>query len=286
MEVVIFLLFYIGLNIFLSSLTVPFPLSDTGTVRYNTTPYMTATLILLNVVIFAFWLGGDWLGLLSARNEFEATVSYTNYTRTMGTYGFRHEFLTEAMSIGAFTSFTGMFMHAEIMHILGNMIFLWAFGRRVEDACGPWRFLVFYLLAGTVSNIGSALLITVNGDVPMIGASGAIFGVMGAYLLLFPTARMDCLWVPAMVIKVVLAVFGLRDEDEKSWRWTVRLPAIFVVVLYVGFNIFPTFETAQTGELEGYSNYIAHMTGFLSAIVIFLFVRKDLLTRYFSGRAI
>jgi membrane associated rhomboid family serine protease len=286
MEVVIFLLFYIGLNIFLSSLTVPFPLSDTGTVRYNTTPYMTAILILLNVVIFAFWLGGDWLGLLSARNEFEATVSYTNYTRTMGTYGFRHEFLTEAMSIGAFTSFTGMFMHAEIMHILGNMIFLWAFGRRVEDACGPWRFLVFYLLAGTVSNIGSALLITVNGDVPMIGASGAIFGVMGAYLLLFPTARMDCLWVPAMVIKVVLAVFGLRDEDEKSWRWTVRLPAIFVVVLYVGFNIFPTFETAQTGELEGYSNYIAHMTGFLSAIVIFLFVRKDLLTRYFSGRAI
>ena len=83
---------------------------------------------------------------------------------------------------------TSIFLHGDPFHLIGNMLFLWVFGRRVEDACGPTRFLLFYLLAGTSADLITALVLP-SEDIPGIGASGAIFGVMGAYLLLFPDGR-------------------------------------------------------------------------------------------------
>jgi membrane associated rhomboid family serine protease len=91
------------------------------------------------------------------------------------------------------TVFTSMFMHGSWAHIIGNMWFLWIFGDNVEDMMGRAKYLVFYLLCGVAAAM-SQVLTQVNSDVPMVGASGAIAGVLGAYLMLFPRARVRCLF--------------------------------------------------------------------------------------------
>lgn len=286
MEILMIFLILTLVNLLLGSLVVPFPVSDSGTVRYNTIPYATIGLIAANCLLFVVWQAPDLITLIGARGELESFNAQVNYARKIGTYGFRADFLREGLSIGAFTTFTSTFMHADFTHLTGNMIFLWAFGRRVEDACGPWRFLVFYLFAGTVAALGYAILAP-RDMLPTIGASGAIFGVMGAYLLLFPGARMNCLWVIGIGLKIILRFMGrLSGEKPGPFRWTVQLPAFFVLVLYAGFNVLPTFQTIEEGRITGGVNVVAHMTGFLSALAIFLFVRKDLLMRYVSGRAL
>lgn len=288
MAIIIAILLYVAFSLFLSAITVPLPVNDRGTVRYNSIPYATIGLIFVNVVVFLAFQAPDLVKYATSEpgslDEFNAVF---HYQQTVVNYGFRGLYLREGYSIGAFTSFTSMFMHSDFSHLIGNMIFLWAFGRRLEDACGPWRFVVFYLIAGLVANMGTAIL-AANADLPGIGASGAIFGVMGGYLLLFPFAWMGCLWVPAIVLRFALRAFMrlIGEKPEGDFHWTIQIPALIVVGLYIGFNVLPTFKTIESGDLIGGVNYVAHMLGFLSAILIFLFVRKDLLTRYASGRAL
>jgi membrane associated rhomboid family serine protease len=283
-ELIIEFLIVFIINILLGALTVPFPLSDTGTVRYNTMPYMTMTLIAINTVVFLVWQAPDYITAVGSDNQFEAYTAVISYYEKLLLYGFRTGLIERRESVGGFVTFTSMFMHGDFSHLLGNMVFLWAFGRRVEDACGPWRFGLFYLLAGMVSTLGYGFL-NPGEDIPGIGASGAIFGVMGAYLLLFPTARMTSLWLPIIPLRWFwIDILQLGREGETGLRWTVQIPALLILVMYAAFNIIPTFQSLDTGEWVGGANYIAHVTGFLSAITIFLFVRKDLLVRYFAGR--
>lgn len=288
MAVIIFILIFSVFSLLYSALFVPMPVNDKGTVRYNSTPYATIALIFANVVVFLAFQAPDLIAYLtSPENSVEQFTAIVNYQNTVVNYGFRGLYLREGYSIGAFTTFTSIFMHADFNHLIGNMVFLWAFGRRLEDACGPWRYVVFYIVAGVIANMGTAIL-AINTDLPSVGASGAIYGLMGGYLLLFPFAWMGSLWIPAIVIRFFLRTFRwiIGDKPEDGFSWTIQVPAIIVVVLYVGFNVLPTFETIETGQLSGGVNYVAHLTGFLSAITIFLFVRKDLFTRYFSRRAL
>lgn len=287
MAVLLIILLLVLLSIFLSSVVIPFPVNDSGTVRYNTLPFVTGGLIAINTLVFALFQAPDLIDYLLATNEIDEFNAIYSFARTIGTYGFRESFVREGESIGAFTTFTSTFMHSDFNHLISNMIFLWAFGRRVEDACGPWRFLMFYLFAGMVATMGYAILTSANSDLPGIGASGAIFGVMGAYLLLFPSATMNCLWGIALGLRFLLELFQrFIGEKPASFRWTTSIPAFFVLALYAGFNVLPTFRTIREGDLVGGVNYVAHLTGFLSAITIFLFVRKDLLTRYWAGRTL
>lgn len=287
MDIFLVVLLFVLIQLFISAFTIPLPLNDSGTVRYNTIPYTTISLIVLNTVIFMAWQFPDLYRYIGAQTPFDEYDAIISYVEKIGTYGFRATFLRDGVSIGAFTTFTSTFMHADLSHLIGNMVFLWAFGRRVEDACGPWRFLLFYLVAGMVAAMGFAILAPNDGDVPGIGASGAIFGVMGAYLILFPGAKMGCLWVLGIILRGAVGILTrLIGEKPGPFKWTINLPAIVVLVLYAGFNLVPTFRTVQEGTLVGGVNYVAHMTGFLSALLIFFFVRKDLLMRYFSGRAL
>ncbi len=289
-----FILFIFFLDVLFSlafaSLFTPLPLYDSGTVRYKSFAWMTLTLIGINTLIFCFWQLPDLFTIVSSQDPDNLTMgeaqAFYGYVGKIWTYGFRPIFLQDGQSIGAFTTFTSMFMHANFTHLIGNMIFLWAFGRRLEDACGPWRFLLFYLLAGMVATMGAAFLVSVNSDVPGIGASGAISGVMGGYLLLFPGARMECLWLIISIPRSIINRFLRLMGGEAKYKSTIKLPAIVVVLLFVASDIIETFTTAQTGELIGGVNYVAHATGFLAAITIFLFVRKDLAVRYFAGRSI
>lgn len=283
------------LQLVISSFILPMPFSDTGTVRYRTLPYITILLIITNSLIFIALQAPNLYQGFAAMDEGDYANGYkmlSDYVQQVWTYGFRTSYMRWGLSIGGFTTFTSMFMHADMWHLLGNMIFLWTFGRRVEDACGPWRYLMFYLLAGMVANLGSGLLNPSELDRPSIGASGAIAGVMGAYLLLFPGAQVNCLWGLGSLIRwpivVIAHVIGFPRNlrEAPMWRWTVRIPAWTFLFYFLIRELLPSFEVIQQGkELSGVNN-LAHLMGFLAALTIVLFARKDLVMRFFSGRTV
>jgi membrane associated rhomboid family serine protease len=162
---------------------------------------------------------------------------------------------------GAVSNLTAMFLHGGFLHLLGNMLALWVFGRRVEDACGSIRFVAFYLLAGTMANV-LFILVQHNSDVPGVGASGAIFGLMGAYLLLYPGGR-----IRTLIIWII-----------PFWP---RIRAIWIVLYFVSIQIVPAIQIL-TGEAEYSVNHWAHLGGFFSAVFVLLFLRPEAYARYLS----
>jgi membrane associated rhomboid family serine protease len=151
------------------------------------------------------------------------------------------------------TPFTSMFLHASWMHLLGNLLFLWIYGDNVEDALGHGRYALFYAACGT-----AAVLIQAWGDprsaYPIIGASGAISGVLGAYLLLFPRAR---------VLTLVLLPFFLT---------TVRVPAMLLLLLWFAVQLLS--DAALTGDAS--VAFRAHIGGFVAGMLLVpLFKRRD-----------
>ena len=269
-------------NLFLS-LFVPLPFNDTGEIRYKSYPWGTTLIILINCAVFIWWQAPDIM-LMDYGNEQEYYQGFWGYIEKAYTYGAQRNLVIYQEGIGAFSTFTGIFMHGSFRHLISNMIFLWAFGRRVEDACGTWRFILFYLFVGTMSTMGNNIIITEDPGTS-IGASGAVSGLMGAYMFLFTGTRIGCLW-PSLSILRIVPVTILRWIGIKrfSRKFLVNIPAFIVLILYVGSDIFSTIESAQTRNMPGHIDYVAHGAGFLSAITIFLFVRKDLFMRYVSGR--
>jgi membrane associated rhomboid family serine protease len=252
----------------------PLPIADTTRVRYRTVPWITLTLIAINVAVWfhteVYLLNygapfGTPFGLMSAQR-----VSHLVY----GNVPFA---VQEQQGLAAFSAITSMFMHAPgymicipfSWHLFGNMIFLFAFGRRLEDACGPWRFLLFYLVAGLIA--GAASVVIRGGTpfdrlIPGIGASGAIAGVMGAFLILFPGTRITT--IPLIGIIPIPIRF--------------RIPAVLYLVWWLAQQVLPAMETIQ-GEASYTTDFVAHLAGFFAGLLIFLFVRKDLLYRYMTG---
>ena len=152
------------------------------------------------------------------------------------------------------TLVTSMFMHGGWMHIIGNMLYLWIFGNNVEDAMGHIRFIVFYLVCGLAAVLAHALP-GPESTVPMIGASGAISGVLGAYLLLYPHARV-----------LVAIPFGFIIQ-------TFYLPAVAVLGLWFVIQLLNSATTAAEG---GGVAWGAHIGGFVAGMLLVpLFKRRD-----------
>ncbi len=150
------------------------------------------------------------------------------------------------------TVFTSMFLHGGWMHLIGNMLYMWIFANNVEDSMGHLRFIVFYLLAGVVAVLAQSLP-DVSSQVPMIGASGAISGVLGAYLMLFPRAR---------VLVLIPLGFFLK---------TLYLPAAVVLGFYFVLQVVMTAITPEGGGIA----FAAHLGGFVAgAALIPLFKRR------------
>jgi membrane associated rhomboid family serine protease len=145
------------------------------------------------------------------------------------------------------TIFTSMFLHGGIMHLVGNMLYLWIFGNNIEDSMGHVRFAIFYLLCGIAAALGQAWMHP-DSQIPMIGASGAISGVLGAYLLLFPHAR---------VLTVV--PLGLYSQ-------MIRLPALLVLGFWFVMQIFSS--AAAGGGDQGGVAWFAHIGGFVAGMVL------------------
>jgi rhomboid family protein len=156
------------------------------------------------------------------------------------------------------TAFTAMFMHGGLLHLGGNMLFLWIFGNNVEDSMGRVKFVIFYLLGGLAA-LGGQILVGPGSDIPTLGASGAIAAVLGGYLLLFPKAR---------VVTVIFIVFFFT---------ILELPALLVLGLwFLQQALFGYFDLAQPSGGGGGVAYFAHIGGFVFGL---------LTIRFFAGRA-
>ncbi|PYR91147.1 MAG: rhomboid family intramembrane serine protease [Acidobacteria bacterium] len=183
---------------------------------------------------------------------------------------FLHELLLPSVALELFTQhyalipawfswptvFTSMFLHAGFWHVLPNMVYLWIFGDNVEDRLGHGRYLVFYVATGVMAAIAQ-LAINPNSTVPMIGASGAIAGVMGAYFVLYPQSR------------VLTAVFVLIFFD------VVEIPAIFFLGLWFLLQLLSGVGSLGVSNAAGGGTaFFAHIGGFVAGVIVGLIVRS------------
>lgn len=202
------------------------PIGDDDSAR-RTTPVVTYALIVINVLFF--------LVELSAGDAFIERWSVVP-RRLL------------ANPIADFiTIFTAMFMHAGWMHLLGNMLYLWIFGDNVEDRLGHARYLIFYLLCGIAATFAQ-VLVDPNSNVPNLGASGAIAGVLGAYLLMFPRGSVRVMMGRGIIPMPALIVIGF---------WAV-------LQFLSGFGAIATTEQTSGGGVA----YMAHVGGFVAGLVL------------------
>ncbi|HEY2973159.1 MAG TPA: rhomboid family intramembrane serine protease, partial [Pyrinomonadaceae bacterium] len=204
-----------------------FPIGDDDTAR-RTVPLVTYALIALNILFFFVEMSGG-----------EAFI---------GKWAFVPSRFLANPAADFLTLFTSMFMHAGWLHLGGNMLYLWIFGDNVEDRFGHLKFIIFYLLCGLAATFAQ-LAFSLGSHVPNLGASGAIAGVLGAYILLFPQGSVKVLQGQRVIPVPALVVIGL---------W-------FVLQLFSGIG---TLANAAQGGVA----YMAHIGGFVAGLVLtFLF---------------
>jgi membrane associated rhomboid family serine protease len=216
-----------------------FPLRDANPTRH--VPVVTITLILLNVLMWLYEL------LLMGSGHFEQSIMQMALVPSEFTQHFGPEAVVDL--------FRSMFMHAGWVHLIGNMWYLWLFGDNVEDSIGWFGFLVFYLICGVAAGLAQVVL-SPNSSIPLIGASGAIAGVLGAYLVRFPKAR-------------VLTVLTLG--------WYIRLaeiPALYVLGFWFVLQLLSSVASIGIPQQGGVA-YFAHIGGFVAGLVMmWIFARR------------
>lgn len=205
-----------------------FPIGDDNSSR-RTVPLITYALLALNILFFLVELSGG--------DTFIEQWAFVP-RRFLANPG--ADFLT---------LFTAMFMHAGWVHLFGNMLYLWIFGDNVEDRFGHIKFIIFYLLCGLAATLAQ-LVFSAGSNIPNLGASGAIAGVLGAYILMFPQGK----------VKVLMG------------RGVVPMPALVVIGLWIVLQFFSGIGSiANTAETGGVA-YMAHIGGFMAGFVLtFLF---------------
>lgn len=214
------------------------PLRDNIATR--TFPIITVSIIFVNILIF-LWLRFTLTGM-------EGQTVYKYYGLVPRELMASASTRWDLIPYNVMTVFTSMFLHGGFLHLGGNMLYLWIFGNNIEDAMGHCRFLVFYLLAGIVAAFAQFFYDPAS-NIPMIGASGAVSGVLGAYLVLYPYARIKTLLFIIIFIKIV------------------ELPAILLLTIWF-------FMQVMYSQLEGVAWY-AHIGGFVfGLIMIKLFSKK------------
>lgn len=195
-------------------------------------PFVTYTLIALNCLIFLSYVSG------------------INDPYVFGPILDNYALIPAEISRGGApqTALTSLFLHAGWMHLIGNMLFLWIFGDNMEDAFGHFGFLAFYLVSGVAAD-AAHVLANPDSPQPLVGASGAIAGVMGGYLLLFPRAKVDVLFIFIIFFKVF---------SFSAW---------IVLIIWLGIQI---FHGVGSGPAGGGVAYWAHAGGFVAGMALAL----------------
>jgi membrane associated rhomboid family serine protease len=232
-----------------------FPLKDDIPTRR--TPILTIAIIAINVIVYFFFEEGLWsLGDLGNERvveygaiPLELTEPGTECASAAGGTQIRcgtGEFAS-GNAPSWLTAVTSMFMHGSLLHLGGNMLFLWIFGNNIEDAMGRLTFVAFYLLGGLAA-LGLHVVTDLDSAVPTVGASGAIAGVLGAYARLYPRAR---------VVTVVFIIIFFT---------VVTLPALLVLGLWFLLQLLPAFSE-PIGDAGGGVAYFAHIGGFIFGLL-------------------
>ena len=214
-----------------------FPIwDDTPTKKF---PLITVILIALNSMIFLYQVS-----LGERFNEFIYSMGLLPFEIT------HHiDILPTGPSPIYLTIFSSMFMHGSVVHLLGNMLFLWIFGNNVEDYLGRKKFLFFYLICG-ISAAFTQILFNSDSTVPMVGASGAIAGVLGAYMVLYPRAK---------ITTVIIIIFFIR---------LIKLPAIVVLGFWIIYQFLYGISSLAATTGEGGVAWFAHIGGFICGIIL------------------
>ncbi|MEW6410701.1 MAG: rhomboid family intramembrane serine protease [Nitrospirota bacterium] len=204
------------------------PLKDDNPTRHF--PILTVTLIAINAAIYLYQIFGVY-----------------NPMRFIFTYGAIPQKIFSSGIPISYTIFTSMFLHGGLFHVAGNMLYLWIFGNNIEDRLGIPRFIAFYLLCGIAAAYSHAIL-NADSPIPMVGASGAISGILGAYMVLFPRARVYTLIFLGFFIQIV------------------RIPALIVIGFWIVIQLINGL-ISQGGSLGGVA-WFAHIGGFFTGIVL------------------
>lgn len=212
-----------------------FPLYDENPTRI--TPYFTYGLIGMNIIVFIH----------------EVSLSNAQLSQFLSQYAVIPQELTTNLSGEWITLFTSQFLHGGWWHLISNMLFLWVFGNNIEDRLGHFKYLIFYLACGALA-ASCQWFIGMNSEIPSLGASGAISGVLGAYIIRFPHAK---------VITLVFLGFFIT---------TIRIPALFIIGLFFVQNVISGLATLQTAAhmtvQSGGVAYWAHIGGFVFGIIL------------------
>ena len=197
-------------------------------------PVLTVGIIIVNIIAFAYELLAQASG----------TLGQTFYTMGVVPFEVTHDFGPAV----AFSFLTSMFLHGGFTHIIGNMLYLWIFGNNVEDRMGRGRFLVFYLMTGIIASTAQVLA-GPNSRIPSIGASGAIAGVLGAYIVLFPNARVQTLIFLGYFVRMA------------------QLPALLVLGFWFVLQLFNGLLAFGMTQMGGVA-WFAHIGGFVAGLVL------------------
>jgi membrane associated rhomboid family serine protease len=222
------------------------PLWDLNPVESIRFQWVTLGLIVTNCLVFVLFQMGVLLPVSTEALVSFAVIPSELVGRVLGQTAVAAPAQTLALPENI-TLLTYMFLHGNVLHLAGNMIFLWVFGDNVEDAMGHWRFLFFYLVCGIFAGLAHAFMRQDSG-VPMIGASGAVAGVIAAYLMLHPYVRV---WV--------LVLF----------RIPIRVSAGFALAVWIALQI-----VSVIFDEGGGTAWWAHIGGLIAGAVLILFMRK------------
>jgi len=207
----------------------------------QTIAWVTISLIIANVLVFIYELSlGNALDIFI--KEYTMIPYLVVQFPSVGTYS---------------TIFTSIFLHGSWIHIIGNMLYLWIFGNNIEDILGHGRFFIFYLLCGLGGAVGH-ILSNPNSHIPSLGASGAIAGVLAAYLILYPLASIDVAVPIFIFIKII------------------RLPAIIVIGFWFILQLVSSYTiiTSPTIQSSGGVAWFAHIGGFITGFLLILVFPK------------
>ena len=215
------------------------PIGDDNSAR-RTVPVVTYALLALNILFFFVELSGG-----------DAFIEKWAFVPS--------RFLANPVG-DSLTLFTAMFMHAGWLHLGGNMLYLWIFGDNVEDRFGHIKFAIFYIVCGLAATFAQ-LAFSTGSNVPNLGASGAIAGVLGAYILLFPQGK----------VKVL------------QGQGVIQVSALIVIGLWIVLQLFSGFGSITSAAQTGGVAYMAHIGGFIAGFVLTFLLRGNSTRRLTAG---
>ena len=222
-----------------------FPLKDDNPTEIK--PLVTIGLIIFCIFIFFYQLS------LSESENYELIYQFGMKPNGL---------LSSQYSSNMITLFTSMFMHGSFLHLLGNMLFLWIYGNNIEDSMGHFRFFIFYIICGLAAAFLQAF-ITPTSNIPMIGASGAVSGILSAYLLLYPKARVSTLVFVFLFITVI------------------RIPAGILIIIWFLTQIVNANITDPNNPGVA---WFAHIGGFCMGAILIPFFKKSSVKFFSSGK--